>query len=301
MNIAAIILSFNEEKHIARCIESLKDVAKDVYVVDCGSSDKTVQIAQSMGAKVLTNKWLNHATQLRWAIKNINSAAEWVIRLDADEYLSDILKHELKSKLAGLNEFIDGVAVKRKIIFQGKQILFGGVGSIYVLRVFRNGHAYITDRWMDEHIYVKGNVTKFRGEIFDDNLNHLTWWINKHNNYANYEAFEILRLKYKLFPKKLLSLRAPLNVIFKKAVKENLYLILPKGYRAFIYFFYRYFFLLGFLDGYIGFIFHFNQAFWYRALVDSKVAEVENYRKKTGKTIEDCIFYILNIKVKKNG
>jgi len=300
MNIAAIILSFNEEKHIARCIQSLKDVANNVYVVDSGSTDNTVQIAQSLGANVLTNKWLNHATQFRWAMKKISNDTEWVVRLDADEYLSDILKYELKTKLGGLNDFIDGIAVKRKIIFQGKQIIFGGVGSIYVLRIFRNGQAYITDRWMDEHISVKGKVTKFKGEIYDNNLNNLTWWINKHNNYANFEAFEILRLKYKLAPKKLVSFRAPLNVALKKIIKENLYLILPKGFRAFIYFFYRYFFLLGFLDGYIGFIFHFNQAFWYRALVDSKVTEVENYHKKTGKTIEDCIFYILNIKVKNN-
>ena len=73
MNIAAIILSFNEEKHIARCIQSLKDVANNVYVVDSGSTDNTVQIAQSLGANVLTNKWLNHATQFRWAMKKISN------------------------------------------------------------------------------------------------------------------------------------------------------------------------------------------------------------------------------------
>ena len=297
MNIAAIVLTFNEEKHIARCLTNLAKVTDEVFVIDSGSQDNTVQIAKSHGATVLTNPWINHASQLQWAIENITSSAEWFIRLDADEYLNEELINELNGKLKFIDKKIKGIIVSRRIIFMGKEIIFGGIGSVKVLRVFRRGRGYVSDRWMDEHIYVSGSTRKLNGLILDENLQSLTWWISKHNNYASLEAIEVLKLSV-IGGSKSSSLNAPFNVVMKNFLKEKVYLLLPSGLRALFYFLYRYIFLFGFLDGYIGFVFHFNQAFWYRSLVDAKVLEVNKYAESTGKSAEDSILDVLGIMVK---
>jgi glycosyltransferase involved in cell wall biosynthesis len=297
MNIAAIVLTFNEEKHIARCLTNLAKVTDQIFVIDSGSKDNTVQIAKLLGATVLTNPWINHASQLQWAIKNINTSAEWLIRLDADEYLNEDLINELNKKLKFIDKKITGIIVSRRIIFMGKEIIFGGIGSIKVLRIFRRGKGHVSDRCMDEHIYVSGSTRKLNGLILDDNLQSLTWWINKHNNYASLEAIEVLKLSI-MGTRKDSSLNGPLNVVLKSFLKEKIYLLLPNGLRALLYFLYRYLFLFGFLDGYIGFVFHFNQAFWYRNLVDAKVLEINKHAELTGKSIEDSIFDVLGIVVK---
>ena len=99
MDVTAIILTYNEEQHIQRCIESAFRVAKDVFVIDCFSTDKTVMIAQKMGAIVLQNKWPGFAKQINWALDNAPIKTKWVLRLDADEYLEDDLVEEIKAKL----------------------------------------------------------------------------------------------------------------------------------------------------------------------------------------------------------
>ena len=70
-DLVVIILTFNEEVHIARAIDSVKDLAREVLVVDSGSSDMTVEIAKSKGARVLENKFINHGVQFNWALRQL--------------------------------------------------------------------------------------------------------------------------------------------------------------------------------------------------------------------------------------
>lgn len=165
--------------------------------------------------------------------------------------------------------------------FQGALIRHGGYPQ-WQLRMWRRGKAEIEQRWMDEKIVVQGKVGRLRNEYIDDNLNNIAWWTNKHNGYSTREAIDLLNRKYRF-----LSVTADSSALTRQArytrwLKENLYVHLPLGARAFLFFAYRMIFRLGILDGRAGFVFHFLQGFWYRFLVDVKVWEVERRMSAEG-------------------
>ena len=149
---------------------------------------------------------------------------------------------------------------------------------------------------MDEHIIVNGSTAHFKGELIDNNLNSLTWWIEKHNAYASREAVDLLNLEYKFMPHdSVANLGSGSQSGFKRWVKERVYAKLPSNNRALLYFLYRYIVRLGFLDGRSGFAFHFLQGFWYRYLVDLKINEVQKYMTLEEVDIKVAIKAVLNI------
>jgi glycosyltransferase involved in cell wall biosynthesis len=276
LGITAVILTYNESIHLERCIQSLNSIAEKIVVVDSFSTDNTVDIARRLGAQVLQNPWVNHGVQFNWALDQLNIKDEWILRIDADEYLSKNLIEEIKIKLPLANPDVEGFFVNRKILFQGKKLNFGGLGGTKVMRIFRHGKGRSETRLQDEHIIIHGKSGYLQGSLVDQNLQSISWWISKHNRYASNEAMELLKLKYqKDDQEKMINSVQFSQVAFKRWLKENIYVRVPLGIRAFIYFIFRYIFLLGFLDGIQGFTFHFLQGFWYRYLVDLKIAEVE--------------------------
>jgi len=280
-NLTIIVLTFNEEKHMARCLNSAFQVAKQVHVVDSFSTDRTVEIAKSLGAQVRQHEFKNHATQLAWALENLPIETEWVMRVDADEVISLALAEEIQNKLPMAELEINGFMVPLYVRFQGALIRHGGYPQ-WQLRMWRRGKAEIEQRWMDEKIVVQGKVGRLRNEYIDDNLNNIAWWTNKHNGYSTREAIDLLNRKYRF-----LSVTADSSALTRQArytrwLKENLYVHLPLGARAFLFFAYRMIFRLGILDGRAGFVFHFLQGFWYRFLVDVKVWEVERRMSAEG-------------------
>lgn len=274
-SLTIIILTCNEEKHIQRCLVSAFQVASRVFVVDSHSTDRTVEIAQSLGAQVWQNEFKNHAAQLAWALENLPIATEWVMRVDTDEVISPALAEEIREKMSSAGAGTNGYLVHRFVSFGGKVIRFGGI-SHWVLRLWRKGTAEIEQRWMDEHIVLKsGNAEHLLGEYLDDNLNNITWWTNKHNGYSTREAIDLLNRKYRFLPLTSDNGALTRQARYTRWLKENLYVQLPLGTRAFLFFSYRMIFRAGILDGTRGFAFHFLQGFWYRFLVDMKVSEVE--------------------------
>ena len=298
MNVTAVILTFNEEQHLARCIASVQAVATDVVVVDCSSTDATLDIARAQGARVLQHAWVNHAAQFNWALTQLGADTEWVLRIDADEVLTPALIEEIRTRLPGIGPEIDGVYWGRRMTFQGRLIRHGGVFPVRVLRLFRHGRGQCENRWMDEHIKVAGPTADFAGEMIDDNLNSLTWWTDKHNRYASREAVDLLNLEYRFMPHDTVaSLRGGKQAGVKRWLKERVYARLPGGFRAFAYFFYRYVLRLGFLDGQAGTAFHFLQGFWYRYLVDAKVVEVKRYMRERGVGVVEAIERVLGVQL----
>ncbi|MCB1689918.1 MAG: hypothetical protein KDI33_15585, partial [Halioglobus sp.] len=193
---------------------------------------------------------------------------------------------------------VDGIFCDRRMTFQSRLIRHGGVFPIRVLRLFRYGHGECENRWMDEHIKVAGSTLDFKGELIDDNLNSLTWWTEKHNKYASREAVDLLNLEYRFIPHdSVASLRGGNQAGIKRWLKEKVYARLPGGFRAFAYFFYRYVIRLGFLDGQAGTAFHFLQGFWYRYLVDAKVAEVRRHMLEKNCDVTAAIEQVLRIRV----
>jgi glycosyltransferase involved in cell wall biosynthesis len=273
LDCTVLILTYNESKHIARCIESLHNIFTDIVIIDSFSTDDTVLIANKYNTTVVQNEFINQSQQLNWYLDNHKINSQWIFRIDADEIVTPELKTTLESELPIISKDIFGITINRRIFFLGKWIKHGGIYPIPVLRLWRNGFGRCEDRWMDEHIIVKGTVLHITGDISDINLNNLTWWIQKHNNYASREAIEILLAKERVL-KCSDTLQLDLLVARKRWVKDNVYSRLTPGIRALLYFIYRYFLRFGFLDGSKGFSFHFLQGFWYRYLVDLKVKEL---------------------------
>tara|TARA_B110000503_G_C7145504_1_gene412750 strand:+ start:636 stop:1559 length:924 start_codon:yes stop_codon:yes gene_type:complete len=288
--ITTIILTFNEEKHIRRCVESAKKYSKYIFIVDSFSKDKTVDIAKSLGVQVLQNQFINYSKQFSWALKNINIKTDWTLRLDADEYLEDKLIEELNQKLDNLPKDIVGINFKRKHIFLNKWIRFGGRFPLVLLRLWRTGKGYIEDRWMDEHIIInEGKTITFKECFNDHNLNNLSFFTAKHNWYADREAIDVLADRLNLIDQKndIKFKNSSIKTNSTRIMKNFIYKKLPFSIGPLLYFFYRYFILLGFVDGKEGLIYHFLQGFWYRFLVDSKIIEytkeIKNIETNEGK------------------
>ncbi len=296
MKITAIIPAFNEERHIKRCLESIQQVTKNLLVVDSFSTDRTCEIASSLGAKVLKHSFLNYANQFNWAIDQVVHDAGWIMRVDADEVISNELADEINREVPQLPVNIVGVYFPRSFVFLGKRIRHGGASKIKALRLWRAKLGRCENRWMDEHIIVDGTTVSFSGDLIDHNLNPLYWWTAKHNGYSNREAVDLLNLKYGFIPvDSVASLTSGSSAGLKRWVKERVYARLPVGLRAFGYFLYRYFFALGFLDGRAGLVFHFLQGFWYRFLVDAKVYEVGRHMSLNKCGIVQAIKEVLGI------
>jgi len=299
MTLTVVILTKNEGRHIERALGSVSDISDRRFVVDSGSADRTVELAQAAGATVLQNPWTNYATQFNWALKQLPSDTEWVMRLDADEIVTEPLAVEIKERLFGLPAETLGVYVPRRMHFLGRRIQWAGLFPIRVLRLFRHRKGHCENRWMDEHIIVNGKTADFQGEIIDDNLNSLTTWTEKHNAYASREVVDLLNLEYGFMQHETIAdLRGGQQAGVKRWLKENVYARLPVGLRAFAYFFYRYVIRFGFLDGKEGTAFHVLQGFWYRYLVDMKYHEVKMHMKNDGVDVVTAIGNILEIDVR---
>lgn len=298
MTLTVVILTMNEERHITRALASVSDIADRCVVVDSGSDDLTVELAEAQGAKTLVNPFVTQAQQFNWALDQLSGDTEWVLRLDADEIVTETLARQIKEMLPKLGPDTKGIYVSRRIHFLGRPIRWGGVFPIRVLRVFRHGAGRCEDRWMDEHIIVDGATADLSGEIIDDNLNSLTWWTEKHNAYASREVIDLLNLEYGFMVHETVAdIRGGQQAGVKRWLKERVYARLPGGMRAFAYFFYRYVARLGFLDGKEGTAFHVLQGFWYRYLVDMKLHEIKTYMTTNNVDPETAIQNVLGINV----
>lgn len=275
ISITVIILTHNEEKHIERCIKSVKDIAQRIVLVDCYSQDKTIEIAKESGAEVYSNAWINYSSQFNWALDNIDVATDWVFRLDADEYITKELSDEISQKVPTMSDHISAINLNRRVFFMGRWMKHGGIYPLYLPRIWRAGCGTVEDRHMDEHLVLsKGGFISFKKDFIDDNRNTLDWWINKHVKYATREALDI-SLKKELANEDNISPKIWGTQAERKRFCKKIYLDLPLFVRPTLYFIWRYFVKFGFLDGKEGIVWNFLQAYWYRMYVDSILFEAE--------------------------
>ena len=256
LDLSVIILAKNEELHIRRCLENILPAAKEVFVIDCFSTDNTAAICREYPrVQVLQHEWPGlYAPQFNWALDHCPITTAWVLRLDADEWFMPEALEELKEKLPALPPDVTGIIHKRRHIFLGRWMKHG-VYPVKLLRLFRYGAARCEQRHMDEHMELsRGRSVEFEYDFVDENLNDLGWWAHKHVDYSAREAADI---------EDILSSSAAASGIDgqagrKRAMKER-YARQPLFWRSFAYFCYRYFLKLGFLDGREGFLWHFMQ------------------------------------------
>lgn len=274
VDITAIILTKDEEKHIVRCINSLKNICKYIIVVDSFSTDNTCIIAENMGAQVVQHEFKNQAQQFNWAIENLNITTEWIWRVDADEYISTKLAKEIYKVLPSQPEEVTGVFVQKLIIFLGKPLYHGNWHPSPQLKIIRRGHGRSENKVMDEHLIITdGRPIFVNGDQVDDNLNDLSWWTQKHIKYAEREVLNMMAMEYNMDSHD--GVKPNLfgsNVERKRWLKVK-YARMPLYLRPFLNFFVRYFVMLGFLDG--NHRWYVLQGFWYRYLVDAKIYETK--------------------------
>lgn len=276
-SIAAIILTKNEEKHLERCIRSLEGVCDEIIVIDSFSTDRTCEIAEQMGAKVYQHPFENQAQQFNWGINNLPISANWIWRVDADEYVEELLKEKVLECLPQIPAEVNGIYVNKKIVFMGRPLFHGGWYPAPQIKLIRKGYGASENKWMDEHLIIfSGSTIAIDGDQTDENLNDLSWWTQKHNNYSNREAVNMLLMEYEMDDqeKKVVPKFWGTDAERKRWLKMK-YVKAPLFVRPFINFILRYVFKAGFLDGKEGFIWHVLQGFWYRMLVDAKIYEIK--------------------------
>lgn len=284
LDLTVVILTKNEENNLTKCIESFKGIVNRFVIIDSYSTDRTKALCEKLrknnNISFYENKFIDYATQLNWGIKNTNIDTNWTMRMDADEELTPELVEELIEKLPNILDNVNGIILKRRVYFMGRWIRHGGKYPELLLRIFRTGFGECEQKLMDEHmILTEGDTTTFKYDIIDNNNKDLEWWTHKHNWYSNREVLD--------YQEKVLN-QSDLDQIIndnsnngqaakKRFIKNNGYYKLPLFLRAHVYFVYRYYFRLGFLDGKEGKIYHFLQAYWYRFLVDAKIYECEKF------------------------
>ena len=264
--ISVIILTKDEELHIGRCLERLGDLSpRQVFVVDCFSTDETKSIVESFTPPLphtstpplhfVEHEWPGlQSVQFNWALDNLKIEAEWVLRLDADEYLTPKSIDWLKANLDGIDEKVSALEFTLERKFMGGEIRHGTNG-IRMVRMFRRGRGRYAETLMDERIVFEGEMLPVPVVFYDDNLNTLDWWKEKHRGYAKREAQQALAGTF-------------------QDPRKAKYYKLPRYFRAVAYFCVRYFLKLGFLDGLAGFRWHFWQGLWYRLLVDREISHL---------------------------
>ena len=270
-SVAVVILTFNEEANLPAALDSVKNWATEIFVVDSYSTDGTVDIALSRadeGVHVVQHEFINYSDQWNWALNNLPISAEWTLKLDADERVTMEFKAECERRLTDFPSESHGVMFRRRLFFMDDPLSFGGVRSNYDLRMWRSGKARFEDRAVNEHAIVEGNAETFASVVEHHDYKSLTDWLDKHNRYASMEAITGLegKLDGEIAPR---LFGSPME---RRCWMRRFAQRLPL--RHVCHFLFRYFLQLGVLDGRAGFRYaflHVAYIYW----IDLKIIEAK--------------------------
>ena len=248
LDMTVIILTKNEESNLENCISSLGDIAKRLIVVDSFSTDHTVEIAKRLGPDVYYHEWKHYADQFNWALDNTGIDTKWVFRFDADERLTPEARAEIAEKCTlHASDDVSGFMMRYKMLFLGRFLKHGGWYPFLKITIFKFGKGRFEDRAMGEHIILSdGRCVDLVNDCLHYDFKNLTAWIDKHNGYSSREVLD----------RKFISQTDRHNLPTldgkpekARKLRDSLYYRLPPFLRAKLYFWYRYYMKLGFLDG----------------------------------------------------
>jgi glycosyltransferase involved in cell wall biosynthesis len=255
--LSVIIPTRNEEKNLSTCLDALGEVG-EIYVIDSNSTDTTVNLARSYGAKVVQFDYQGGWPKKRqWAMDTLPFAYEWILLLDADEVLTSDLLTEIR--IAIQDPTINGYYIALRMHFLGRPLRHGAA-SFWKLTLFRHGrgkyecrlkdqNTSMADMEVHEHVVVDGPTRRLRNPLLHCNVESVSRYIQKHDEYSNWEARVLLRDEVAgEIPASLLGTQAQR----RRWLKRRLFAI--PGSPVFL-FLYRYIIRLGFLDGIPGLIY----------------------------------------------
>jgi glycosyltransferase involved in cell wall biosynthesis len=268
--IAAVILTYNEEHNIRRCLESVQGRCAELIVVDSFSTDGTTEIASEYAARVYQHRYEGHPQQWKWLLARIPFESEWVFAIDADFEVTSELWSELNRVLANPSLDLSGVYVCHRQIFRGRFLRHGTIYPRYWLRVFQKSRVRVDENdLVDVHFLVDGKTATVEGDVIEDNVKDrkLDLWIEKQFRFAKKQAEEELNRRHRISGQRA-TRRLLGNPDERIACLKEMWYRAPGYARPFVLFFYRYIIRLGFLDGKPGLVYHFTQALLYRLMVD---------------------------------
>ncbi len=271
--VSVLVLAYNEEVNIVACLESV-DWASEVFVVDSFSTDRTVELAESLGATICRHTFETCAAQWNWALDNLPFANDWVLVLDADERVPPSLTDEIARAVTDPSQRYAGYWMKRRFFFGGKWLRHGGLYPTWIVRLFRRSAGRFGRHGISEHLVLEGPKGYLHAPFDHCDRKPLSDWIQKHNRYAGLEAEEYVRGKSEA--EQACSIRARLwgsQAERKRWIKLQIWNRLPLLVRPFPFFIRNYFLKLGFLDGRAGLIYHVLWSFWYPFLISARILE----------------------------
>jgi glycosyltransferase involved in cell wall biosynthesis len=256
--VTAIVAARNEARNLPRCLESLRDVS-EVYVIDSQSTDATTQIAESHGAHVVQFHYQGGWPKKRqWAMESLPLAHDWIFLIDADEALTPELAQEIHNAIQ--NPHIDGYHIALRMYFLGRELHHSGA-SFEKLSLFRRGKgryecrlreqdSSMADMEVHEHIVVDGITARLQHPLLHHNVESLSHYIRKHDEYSNWDAKVWIKgeASSRDLPPSLFGSQAQRH----RWVRKKFFAI-PGS--PLLFFFYKYIFRLGFLDGVPGLIY----------------------------------------------
>lgn len=271
-----IILTYNEEDNIRACLDSIRDIRANLYVVDSYSTDRTLDILEECGVPYGQHPFSNYSAQRNWAQENDPFGSEWILHLDAGERATPDLVHWINHRFDPDDPACDGYLIARRAVFMGRWIRHGSYHPIYQLRLVRKGTARCEYKAYDQHFISTGNTktTPTNADLEDLVMSNIRDFTVKHARWALYEAAETIHHETEMRSGELQAKLLGSPIERRRWFKQQVFQRVPLFVRSFFYFLYRYFFKLGFLDGKEGLVFHFLQGFWFRFLVDSVIFEI---------------------------
>ena len=264
--LTVIILTYNEEPNLPQALASVAGWANQVIVLDSFSTDRTVEIAKEFGCEVYQHRFEDYASQRNHAL-TLPIRHEWVLFLDADEWLPEDLKREIAEVIAR-NPAENGFYIKWRFIWMGRWIRRGYFPT-WILRLFRRGRGRCEERGVNEHLIVEPPVGRLDHDFIHEDRKGLGDWIGKHVRYARREAEELIKRERALAQEEIAARLFGTQAERKRWVRRHLWERLPPFVRPWLYFGYRYFLRGGFLEGKEAFVFHFLHALWFYLLIDA--------------------------------
>jgi len=233
--ISAIIIAFNEEQNIRRCIESVRDMVTEIVVIDSMSTDQTAEICRSLGCHVIQREFDGFGTQKQFAADQASN--DWVFSVDADEVITPELSNEIQilSQQPEIPEA--GFEICISLIYLGRKLKHGGAGSDYHLRLFDRRQGGFTKVKVHEGVEVKGRKSRLKGEMLHYSYRDLSHHLDKLNFYTTRAALGYHQ-RGKRYSKCWVALKFPISFLQFYCCKA------------------------GFLDGYPGFMWSLLAAFY---------------------------------------
>ena len=245
--VSVMILALNEEVNLPHCLESVS-WSDDIVVIDSGSTDHTVDIAEKFGARVFHHSFTGFGSQRNWALENTNMMYDWVLILDADERVPESLATEIGERLSEAGR--DGAAfrVRRRFHMWGRWMRRSSLYPTWVVRLVRKGKVDYIDRGHAETQDVDGVVLDLSEDIIDENHKGLEHWFERQNRYSTQDARYELDIASEPGWWRSLFASDPLS---RRTALKSLAIRFP--FRSFGYFLYSFFLRGGILEGRQGF------------------------------------------------